>query len=168
MHCIARILFPIYLVRFLCCKDRRIAKMLKSLRAYGFRPYLYRRCNADCSPAFKARCVKGKIKVSSIQLHLALLIAAKMSNHSGHYSIEELLALRESPLVSKPETLPQMEQWMQPAMDRRALQNAQPQYFSFFVPLILHCVSTGNGESDPKFRATESRRARICIPVNEG
>src|SRR2546423_3041728 len=112
---------------FLCCKDRRIAKMLKSLRAYGFRPYLYRRCNADCSPAFKARCVKGKLKVSSIQLHLALLIAAKMSNHSGHYSIEELLALRESPLVSKPEALPQMEQWMQPAMDRRALQNAQPQ-----------------------------------------
>jgi len=142
--------------------------MLKLLRAYGFRPSRFRRCNADCSPAFKARCVNGKLKVSSIQLHLALLIAAKMSNHSGHYSIEELLALRESPLVSKPEALPQMEQWMQPAMDRRALQNAQPQYFSFFVPLILHCVSSGNGESDPKFRGMESRRARICIRVNEG
>jgi len=51
------------------------------------------------------------------------------------YSIEELLALRESPLVTKPEGLPQMEQWMQPAIDRRNLQNAQSLY------LLLLCIS---------------------------
>lgn len=51
-----------------------------------------------------------------------------MSSHSGQYSIEELLALRESPLVKAPENLPQMEQWMQSPIDRRNLQASQSQY----------------------------------------
>jgi len=38
---------------------------------------------------------------------------------TGHYTIEELLALRESPLVTKPESLPQMDQWMQSAAERK-------------------------------------------------
>ena len=51
-----------------------------------------------------------------------------MSFESGHYSIEELLALRESPLVTKPDLPPQMEQWItQPAIERRNLQNSQSQ-----------------------------------------
>jgi hypothetical protein len=51
-----------------------------------------------------------------------------MSFESGHYSIEELLALRDSPLVTKPDLPPQMEQWItQPAIERRNLQNSQPQ-----------------------------------------
>jgi hypothetical protein len=54
-----------------------------------------------------------------------------MSFQTGRYSIEELLALRESPLVTKPDLPPQMEQWInQPAIERRNLQNAQAQYSS--------------------------------------
>lgn len=63
-----------------------------------------------------------------------------MSTHSVQYSIEELLALRESPLVTKPEGLPQMEQWMQPAIDRRNLQNAQLQYLLFLCSSDLTLV----------------------------
>ena len=51
-----------------------------------------------------------------------------MSTFDGHYTIEDLLALRESPLVIKPDGLPQMEQWMQPAMERRNVSNSQSQY----------------------------------------
>ena len=51
-----------------------------------------------------------------------------MSFESGHYAIEELLALRQSPLVTKPDLPPQMEQWIsQPAIERRNLQNSQSQ-----------------------------------------
>ena len=51
-----------------------------------------------------------------------------MSFESRHYSIEELLALRDSPLVTKPDLPPQMEQWItQPAIERRNLQNSQSQ-----------------------------------------
>jgi len=54
-----------------------------------------------------------------------------MPIESLHYSIEELLFLRDSPLVTKPELPAQMEQWiMQPAIEKRALQNSQAQYFS--------------------------------------
>jgi hypothetical protein len=58
----------------------------------------------------------------------------KMSIKSQSYSIEELLALRDSPLVTKPELPAQMEQWiMQPALEKKALQNSQAQYFSSLV-----------------------------------
>ena len=51
-----------------------------------------------------------------------------MASESRHYSIEELLALRESPLVTKPDLPPQMEQWItQPAIERKNLQNSQSQ-----------------------------------------
>ena len=52
-----------------------------------------------------------------------------MSTFDGHYTIEELLVLRDSPLVAKPEGLPQMDQWMQPATERRNVSNTQSQYF---------------------------------------
>jgi hypothetical protein len=55
-----------------------------------------------------------------------------MSTFDGHYTIEELLALRDSPLVSKPERLPQMEQWMQSATERKNAGTNQSQY----LPLI--------------------------------
>jgi hypothetical protein len=52
-----------------------------------------------------------------------------MSSNSFQYSIEELLALRDSPLVTKPDLPAQMEQWItQPAIERRNLQNSQSQY----------------------------------------
>jgi hypothetical protein len=50
-----------------------------------------------------------------------------MSSQPRPYSLEELLALRESPLVTKPESLPQMEQWMHSPIDRRSLPNSQAQ-----------------------------------------
>jgi hypothetical protein len=50
-----------------------------------------------------------------------------MSSLPRQYSIDELIALRESPLVTTPESLPQMEQWMQP-IERRSLANSQAQY----------------------------------------
>jgi hypothetical protein len=57
-----------------------------------------------------------------------------MSSLPRQYSIEELIALRDSPLITKPENLPQMEQWMQP-IERRSLANSQAQYFP--IPVVL-------------------------------
>jgi len=61
-----------------------------------------------------------------------------MSYHTGRYSIEDLLALRDSPLVTKPELPAQMEQWInQPGNERRNLQNAQTQYTSLRLAKTL-------------------------------
>ena len=64
-----------------------------------------------------------------------------MPVESRRYSIEELLFLRESPLVTNPELPAQMEQWiMQPAIEKRALQNSQTQYVSPFYILYKDLI----------------------------
>ena len=68
-----------------------------------------------------------------------------MSSLPGHYSIEELLALRESPLITKPDSLPQMEQWMQPPIDRRAqaqIAVSDSMFWNFRRPLAIGCLQS--------------------------
>jgi hypothetical protein len=86
-------------------------------------------------------------------------LRCSMSFHTGRYSIEELLALRDSPLVTKPELPPQMEQWInQPALERRNLQNAQAKYH---VPLPVKQL-TLDTVTIPK------ERQSIAVPTRDG
>jgi len=86
-----------------------------------------------------------------------------MSQHDGHYTIEELLFLRDSPLVTKPDGLPQMEQWMQPAMERRNASSNHTQYDPSILSIKL-TICSGNGDSsEVKYRPTDTRRSRMLI-----
>lgn len=97
-----------------------------------------------------------------------------MSYHTGCYSIEELLALRDSPLVTKPDLPAQMEQWLnQPAIERRNLQNAQPQYFSLLparqLTIVAATMSKEKQNIAPRTRDGHVQLLRSCahklIPV---
>jgi hypothetical protein len=94
-----------------------------------------------------------------------------MSYRLGVYSIEELIALRESPLVTKPDLPPQMEQWInQPANERRNLQNSQSQYSSLLIivnlTLRVGVIQKMSQNTEPQIHGGHVRPPRFPSKTN--